>query len=70
MEKFGYENHPHFRHGDVPDYAIDKWYKQYFFRSFLNRLFDPFREFREMMIEFYEENDQKKKDDDGNANMD
>lgn len=67
MEKFGYENHPHFSNGDVPDYAIDNWYKQFFFRSFLNRLFDPFREFREM-IEFDEENDQMKRDDDGNAN--
>lgn len=59
MTKFGYEEHPHFSHGDIPDYAIDNWYKQFFFRSFLNRLFDPFREFREM-IEYDKEVEERK----------
>jgi hypothetical protein len=76
MEKFGYKDHPQFSHGDIPDFAIDNWYKQFFFRGFLNRLFDPFREFREM-IEFDQEQEKaaggsktadRLKDGEGNEN--
>lgn len=61
MEKFDYEDHPQYSNGDIPDYAIDNWYKQFFFRKFLNRLFDPFQEFREM-IEFDKEQAAQTKD--------
>jgi hypothetical protein len=63
LEKFGYENHPAFSHGDIPDYSIDNWYKQFFFRDFLQRLFDPWREFREM-AEFDQINDDKEENKD------
>jgi hypothetical protein len=48
MKKFGYKDHPEYGDGDISDYAIDNWYKQFFFRSFLDRLYDPFRHLREM----------------------
>lgn len=46
LEKFGSDMHPVHMHGDIPEFSIENWNKQYYFRDFLDRLFDPWAELR------------------------
>lgn len=41
MKKNGFENHPQFYHGDIPEYLADISTSQHFVREFLLRLFNP-----------------------------
>lgn len=49
INKFGYEKHPNLSHGDVDTFMVDLWGTHWYTRDFLDRLFDPFKDLKDML---------------------